>query len=126
MKRKAPDIQARLDLLFQDYARRLPGKVTEIEQAWRALQDAPDSDRHQVLVRLCHTLAGSGASYGYEQVTEQSRCIERQLLDANFAYPPEPAIADKIESALLRLKQLAGQAPDRRMQHPATNREDSK
>lgn len=119
MKRKATDIQARLDRLFQDYAQRLPGKVTEIEQAWQALQDAPDSDRHQDLVRLCHTLAGSGASYGYEQVTEQSRCIERLLMDLNFADSLNPAVADKIDSALLRLKQLAGQAPDRRMEYPA-------
>ncbi|MDY6981243.1 MAG: diguanylate cyclase, partial [Pseudomonadota bacterium] len=65
MNSNVSDIQARLERLHQDYARQLPDKIAVIDRLWQQLLAAPDTAIRQELIRLCHTLAGSGASYGF-------------------------------------------------------------
>lgn len=120
MNSKSTGIQAKLKRLHQEYARRLPDKIREIEQAWQILLTDGNSETRQHLARLCHTLAGSAASYGFQQVTDLSRQIE-QLIAAAIA---EQKILDepeqtRINQYLAQLRVLATQSPDNRLEAPA-------
>ena len=116
MNRKSADIQSKLAHLQHNYARQLPAKVQVIEQAWQTLIDAPEPGPLQDMIRLCHTLAGSGASYGFEQVTRVCRAIEQQLRDIEKqARAPDSAEQAQIQQQLQQLQRLAEQGPENRL-----------
>ena len=117
MNRKISDIQSRLARLCQDYARQLPDKIAEIEQAWTDIQDTRDSKTREHLLRLSHTLAGSGASYGYRQITEHCRQIEQLLVETSEAPSIPQTAAEQIEHAIIQLRMLAEQEPDNPIGH---------
>lgn len=117
-----PDIQARLLRLQQDYTRRLPDKIGEIEQLWQTVQEQPETDSLQQLARLCHTLAGSGTSYGFAEVTEQCRQLEQLLRPVvEQDRPLDAALSQQIKHHLLHLTALANQAPDSRLMPDTTD-----
>lgn len=115
MNSNVSDIQARLERLHQDYARQLPDKVAVIDRLWQQLLAAPDAAARQELIRLCHTLAGSGASYGFAQVTEACRQIEQALLSLEARTDIPDALSQQINRHLNHLRELSRQAPDNRM-----------
>ncbi|MDZ7803278.1 diguanylate cyclase [Thiohalophilus sp.] len=115
MNSNVSDIQARLERLHQDYARQLPDKVGVIDRLWQQLLAAPDATTCQELIRLCHTLAGSGASYGFVQVTEHCRQIEQALQSLDDHADIPDALSQQINRHLNQLRELSRQAPDNRM-----------
>lgn len=115
MNSNVSDIQARLERLHQDYARQLPDKIAVIDRLWQQLLAAPDAAIRQELIRLCHTLAGSGASYGFAQVTEQCRLIEQVLRSLEDRNDIPDGLSQQINRSLQQLRELSRQAPDNRM-----------
>jgi HPt (histidine-containing phosphotransfer) domain-containing protein len=92
---RKPDIHAQLRALQQDYAVRLPAKAAEISTRFAALRDQWSADDAAELRRLVHNLAGSGASYGFPEVSAGARQVERAL-DAALA--DAPATAAQLEA----------------------------
>lgn len=61
----------------QDYASRLPGKIIELEQLWGRLQRQIDTKKDlPELRRKVHSLSGSGATFGFKQISEYARQME--------------------------------------------------
>lgn len=104
-----PDIQAKLQLLRKQYAQKLPARITALEQQCLTLNlDDPDSKQYENLIREFHSLAGSGTSYGFPQVTVLSREIEKILLDAKSALNQDlDHVKFEINTRLSKLKQAA-------------------
>lgn len=101
------DIQAALQQLKVAFIDKIPAKLSEIKQVWKTLKSAPDNDEvSQSLHRLTHTLAGTAATFNFEELAEISRKIENTL--QSFSTTPNAALPVKnIEILLERLNDTA-------------------
>jgi HPt (histidine-containing phosphotransfer) domain-containing protein len=93
------------------FAGRLPERLAELEAARAAARDAgwtAEPLRH--FHRLAHSLVGSGATFGYPEVTEQARPLERLL--KRCLEDGEGVEDERVEEMLERLREVAG--PDHR------------
>ena len=85
------------------FAGRLPERLTEVEAAGTAAHEAGWSAeplRH--FHRLAHSLVGAGATFGFPDVTEHARRLER-LLKARLDGGPPPPVSE-ISEILGRLR----------------------
>jgi diguanylate cyclase (GGDEF)-like protein len=88
MNEAAHVFQERIEQLRNDYASQLPDRVEEISTAAEAL-NAPDTDgAHLTSITLLreysHKLAGSGATFGFPNISNSARVLEqvtKSLLD---------------------------------------------
>jgi len=106
-------IQEKLRRLSQNYASKLPDKISEISQVWQCLlRDRADREQLQLLIRLCHTLAGTAASFGFDEVTRVSREIEHKLaaIKADDHGLPD-SVSHEINDLLMALKKQEGLKP---------------
>lgn len=97
-------IEERLRELHRQYAKELPHRIAEIRTLWRALQAGDEAVRPE-LQRLVHQLGGSGATFGFVDITVQARRLEA-LLNAN---PGGPLPVNDIEATL---EALTRQCPE--------------
>jgi chemotaxis protein histidine kinase CheA len=106
------DIEARLQQLRADYARRLPERLARIVAQWEALcRSAPAPANFDDLLRAFHTLAGSGTSFGFPEVTRLARELEQRLQAIGPDRPPTTAEKTAIDSLLNALCEIAGPLP---------------
>jgi HPt (histidine-containing phosphotransfer) domain-containing protein len=88
------------------FAYRLPARVSEVEAARDAARDAGwTGEPLRTFHRLAHSLAGTGSTFGFPEVSAVSRQLESLLksaLDAGST-PEDAEIAD----LLSRLRDLA-------------------
>jgi len=73
------DVQDKLAILKQSYLSHLPTRLAEVEQAANlAAGQAPESVRTslETVASLAHKLAGSGATFGFPDVSATARAIE--------------------------------------------------
>ncbi len=102
------DIIEQLRLLQQSYAKQLPNKLAQLEQA---LNKREDQDALRTLRFLAHGLAGSGASFGYPDLSKVARQLE-VLVDATVeAGRGLNETESKSARALLKALYLAAQQP---------------
>lgn len=104
------DIEEKLRRLRDSYASELPDKICKIDQAWRhLLENGSDIERLRLMIRLCHNLAGSAASFGFPEVTRTAREIEHHLVavEKNRA-SLTPTLSQQINRQLITLKEQAG------------------
>lgn len=88
---KMNDFQARLQELRNRYTESLPGKIAEINNQRKLLDEKWDWDAVTLLHQMTHSLAGSGGSFGYAQLGTQARKIEVELKTIiNTKSIPEP------------------------------------
>jgi diguanylate cyclase (GGDEF)-like protein len=74
------DIKQKLEVLKQQYLANLPGKLKQLQIDWANLLANPnDESQQQTTIRAFHTLAGSGTSFGFPEITEFSRKIENTI-----------------------------------------------
>ena len=100
MSESKADIHAQLQALQQDYAARLPGKAAEIAARLAALRERWCPEDATELRRLVHNLAGSGASYGFPEVSTGARRVEHALDAALAASPAASAQLDAVDAAV--------------------------
>jgi DNA-binding response OmpR family regulator len=79
MSQSQQDFLERLQALREDYVARLPERIAEIEQEWRALDEGAAAEASQVLYRKLHTMAGSAGTFGMVDLSRQARAIELHL-----------------------------------------------
>lgn len=102
-------ITRRLNALMAEYQQQLPGRIAAIEAL---LVDARSrADNAAILADLVfslHKLAGSGATFGYEQLTAVARKWEKSLQPAarNGVSLP-PATLDSFRTMVAELQQAA-------------------
>jgi len=104
------DIQAALAALKDGFARKIPAKVDEIRQNWQQLKTTPEGpEMFQLLRRQAHTLAGTAATYGFEETGRIAGAIEITLQDdLTEDYTIWTAMAvDKVETLLIQLESVA-------------------
>jgi diguanylate cyclase (GGDEF)-like protein len=75
------DIQTQLAILRKSYAKELPVKIEAIEECQQKLVSSNTYDFEEVknLHRQMHSLAGSGATFGFPELGEHARVIEQIL-----------------------------------------------
>lgn len=105
----SPALQAQLDVLREAYAAKLDDKIAQVDCAWKdylAQQVGPSQREALTLVhRLAHSLAGSGATFGFPAVSDAARRAEivfKALLQSGEA--PNDADGAQIEAALVDLR----------------------
>ena len=80
MAKSKAQIQQQLQALYEDYARRLPEKLDALKQSWGKLKTQNwDDENLKVFHRQAHTLAGSGATFGFPAVSTNARKLEKLL-----------------------------------------------
>ncbi|MDX2271145.1 MAG: diguanylate cyclase [Cyanobacteriota bacterium] len=101
------DIRAQLEGLRRTYAAQLEMRVEQIEDAWnQLLHNNWDPAILQTLHRMVHTLAGSGATFGFHYLSNVARTLEVLLggvLEAGTA--PIALQRIQIHTLLASLKQ---------------------
>ena len=105
-------IRVQFETLYQSYIAEMPRKITRAREIWAQLSsDDWDDDSWQALHRLIHSLAGSGAIYGFPMMGAAARALDIQL-KAVVQEARAPGQRQKQElAALLDLIALAAQVP---------------
>ncbi len=113
----AADFGDKFELLRRAYGARLEDKIAAIETAWKRYLEVPasaeKSEALAVLHRLTHSLAGSGATFGFSLVSQFARRAEIQLktiieTEANNDSPTGEQRAE-IEAAYAQLRHVIAQ-----------------
>jgi len=69
-----------LEALRQEYAKELPGRLAEIQRFWSEFLTAEATETLQKLQNQVHKLAGSGAVYGFVELSDVARELDTLLL----------------------------------------------
>lgn len=107
-----PAFLAFLEEQRADYRRSLPQRLDQIESLWRrALNDEAPVEAMASLERCAHSLAGSGATFGFAALGDAARVLElavSPLLDA--AHALTPAAQSEVSQAVEALQRsLSGE-----------------
>jgi diguanylate cyclase (GGDEF)-like protein len=111
----SPALQAQLDVLREAYAAKLDDKISQICTDWNAFLSTEAGDEKnealETLHRLTHTLAGSGATFGFPAVSAAARRAEtvlKSLVNDGPAREISAIQIEEIEAALLDLRGSSG------------------
>jgi len=109
------DVDNKLRVLREQYARHLPSKVATLAAKWQSLRAHPDeTDLAQNLVREFHTLAGSGTSFGFPDISRLARLAEEELRQADpatWAHAPLRQTIDDLLAALAEAARRPAESP---------------
>ncbi len=99
-------LREQLTALVAEYVRLLPNRIEEIERAFEAVGEKPhEIETYAQLRLLVHKLAGSGATFGFDEITSSARELEDRLstiIDSGLLQLD--AADDELVRALERLK----------------------
>jgi HPt (histidine-containing phosphotransfer) domain-containing protein len=77
-----------------EYRQMLPAKLAELQSAWGSLAAAGSGeDTWVVLERMAHNLAGSAGTFGFSEIGEAAKLLERAI-QARNAVDIASAVAD--------------------------------
>lgn len=104
------DISKQLQALQQSYASELPGKIDEIERHWQSLLSTGwNEDTVAEIHRKSHSLAGSGTSFGFPDVSHSARQLEIELKKIlEFGALPDDDQQKIIEQRIAQLRTSIG------------------
>ncbi|MFW5489430.1 MAG: diguanylate cyclase [Desulfovibrio sp.] len=68
-----------LEELKKKYSIELPSKVQDIENGWKTYLEEPNAENITVLHRLVHTIKGSSATFGFDEVSKAAATLETLL-----------------------------------------------
>ena len=105
------ELQRTIAKLRADYAAQLPGSVAQMEELWRSLVAAGMPPlRLAELVRMVHSVTGSGATFGVPDASRAAReleeCLERIGRSGRL---PGPQEQERVSALLAALRQAAVQ-----------------
>lgn len=103
----ADTLQAALARLRGDFCQRLPGRIEEIESAWRSVrQGKAVRDDLRRLHLLAHSLAGASATFGFAPLSAAARAVEAFVeLTPQAGAPPGHAATAQIDALIELLRQ---------------------
>ena len=104
----AGPITRELAALRQEYLAHLPGRLREIGAAWNGLHVVWTTEGVRTIYRLAHALAGSGASYGFAELSVAAQALTSNLRPLlNQTSPPAPALIKQLAVGLAELQLVA-------------------
>ena len=122
----APQFQARLKELRKSYEAKLPEKLAHIKGEWQNyIKGGESAHQHLLMMQLLvHRLSGSGATFGYQWVSEIAERIEL-LLKLLIEKREQPSLTQKeqIQTQLITLDAMKTYAPS---MNKGRTREDTK
>lgn len=116
-------VAERLAALRQAYAAELPARVASLSESWRRVKEGgwPETEM-QELVRAAHGLVGSGATFGYQQVSAAARAFEDAVRGWSIADAPGPEELAHAETRLAELQAVVQvSAPAEQMPAPESS-----
>ena len=73
-------VQDKLKALLDTYRSQLPQRLNEIDTLWQVVcEQGKMGDEGKELYRLVHSLAGSGASFGFSDLSKAAKAFEMAL-----------------------------------------------
>ena len=103
-----PEVQAVLTDLQQKFARELPDKTAEIVAGWKRLLCEWDFSTTLEMMQRFHSLAGTGTTFGFPDVTRIARELEQIFLDRmDQLEPPSPELMEQITRRIRELREIA-------------------
>jgi HPt (histidine-containing phosphotransfer) domain-containing protein len=94
--------------LVESFVASLPVRLQKIRQHWQSLlTDWTQPGIQQEMHREVHSLAGAGATFGYDMVTTHARELEELLAGLDHNQPPSAEEKEQIERLLERLAHAA-------------------
>lgn len=101
-------VLAQLQALRKQYAADLPAKLAQLRSAAESLNRQWDEDGLHTLHRLAHSLTGSGATFGYAEISQAARALEQLIktIMESGAGPHHPDICH-IEQRLCKLERAS-------------------
>jgi len=110
MQKTEETVEHKLQQLREKYGAQLSEKVSRIEYTWIRLErDPTDGGLWEELHQLTHSLAGSGATFGFATISELARALEvasGEILDAGL--PTTDAPYTRIRVLVAQLVECAG------------------
>lgn len=106
------EFAASLKALTENYLRSLPGRMETIDTLWAKLQagNYSEDDLYE-LHRTIHSLAGSGATFGFPGISRTARPAEQLLkVVSQEKRPPDSAERERIDRYLHELRGLINNA----------------
>ncbi len=80
MTQPQADVQEKMKLLRESYLRQLPQKLCDIDTFYETLRKDPaDNETARNLHRLAHSIKGSGASFGFKEVSSCAQSLQTFL-----------------------------------------------
>lgn len=108
----SPDLARQLQALREAYAARLDEKIESVESAWNSFCTLPEGEEKTEALtlahRLTHSLAGSGATFGFPDISKHARTAEivlKAILHDGREFGDEEKVA--IATAYVALKKAA-------------------
>lgn len=111
MADRAAELQEKMRVLRVAYAAQLPEKIRQIEEACAGYQSRLDEETLQALHCMVHSLTGSGATFGFAELSQVARVLEELL--KNIVSRTLPANAEnfaEIHRQIAGLRQAASSA----------------
>lgn len=96
------ELSSRLRSLQEEYARRLPEKIEQLDELWQKLLYVDwRTDLFALLQRMVHNLAGSGRSFGFGELGDTAAELDRFLQQCLAeGKPPSDSVRQRISAAL--------------------------
>ena len=103
------EVKAKLETLRQAFLNQLPDRIRELQKAWKKLETEPwDPEAFQEFHRGIHALAGSGAMFGCEALSQRARLLDNLLKPLTVGpEPPSPRTKKLIKDGLASMKEAA-------------------
>jgi diguanylate cyclase (GGDEF)-like protein len=119
MTQEKSSFELHLEKLKKDYSEQLPGKLSSVEEDWKALCEQWLPERIQVLHRNVHSLIGTSGTFGFTNLSSSARELEvllKPLLEMKDAsYTPDPQLRDEVEHQIQNLFRILN--PHKKPEH---------
>ncbi len=102
----------RLRSLRRAYAQQLPHRIAQIESASRALPEIGWRDALRSLRLMAHSLAGSGAIFGYDRLSEKARNLVSMLAQIEATEEEQDLDRDRLMAEVAELREACFDAED--------------
>jgi chemotaxis protein histidine kinase CheA len=76
MNDKQQLLKQQIEAVRLAYAKELPNKIATIKADWQQFKSQPTEQTLQELRRKIHGLSGSGATFGFEEISRVARTLE--------------------------------------------------
>lgn len=108
----SPDFRQALQALKQEYLGALPNKIADIDTLWQTLRQSSDTTDLATFIRLAHSLAGSGATYGFPGVGKAAHALEQYCKTLRAEEPITPEQQTEVDTLLKNLQDATNAAKE--------------
>lgn len=103
-------LEEQLALLRSRYLAKIPDKQAQLKELWRAYTEDTTQPHLEALRGAAHKLKGSGATYGFDDISTHAAALEKALVAAREDDPTSipddlPTLFDALLDALTQALQ---------------------